>query len=128
MDELIARITERTGLDAETARKAVGIILSFLKKEGPPEEVSRLIGAMPEAERAMVDGDAASSGGGTMGMMGGMMGGGVMQLGGKLMQIGVGMGQMQPLGKELFAYGREKVGEDTLGPIVGSIPGLQQFV
>lgn len=51
-----------------------------------------------------------------------------MQLGGKLMQIGVEMNQMQPLGKELFAYGREKVGEDTLGPIVGSIPGLQQFV
>jgi hypothetical protein len=34
------------------------------------------------------------------------------------------MGQMQPLGRELFAYGREKAGEDVMGPIVGSIPGL----
>jgi len=128
MDDLIARITQRTGLDAETARKAVGIILAFLRKEGPEKEVGELIAAMPAAEQAMADGEAASGAGGLMGSLGGMMGGGVMQLGGKLMQIGVDMGQMQPLGKELFAYGREKVGEDTLGPIVGSIPGLQQFV
>lgn len=128
MDDLIARITQRTGLDAETARKAVGIILAFLRKEGPEKEVNELIAAMPAAEQAMADGEAASGAGGLMGSIGGMMGGGVMQLGGKLMQIGVDMGQMQPLGKELFAYGREKVGEDTLGPIVGSIPGLQQFV
>jgi hypothetical protein len=128
MDDLIARITQRTGLDAETARKAVGIILAFLRKEGPEKEVNELIAAMPAAEQAIADGEEASGAGGLMGSLGGMMGGGVMQLGGKLMQIGVDMGQMQPLGKELFAYGREKVGEDTLGPIVGSIPGLQQFV
>jgi hypothetical protein len=28
----------------------------------------------------------------------------------------------------LRAYGREKAGEDVMGPIVGSIPGLSQFV
>ncbi len=59
-----------------------------------------------------------------MGMLGGMMGGGgVMALGQKLMAAGVPMGQMQPLGQELFAFGREKVGEDAMGPIIGSIPG-----
>jgi hypothetical protein len=57
-----------------------------------------------------------------------MMGGGVMALGQKLMAAGVPMGQMQPLGQELFAYGREKAGEDVMGPIVGSVPGLSQFV
>ena len=51
-----------------------------------------------------------------------------MALGGQLMAAGVSMGQMQPLGRELFAYGREKAGEDVMGPIVGSIPGLSQFV
>ncbi len=64
-----------------------------------------------------------------MGMLGGMMGGGgVMALGQKLISAGVPMNQMQPLGQELFAYGRETVGEDTMGPIVASIPGLNQFV
>jgi hypothetical protein len=127
MDELIGRITERTGLDAATAQKAIGIILAFLQKEGPPAEVGQLLAAMPGAEQAVAqsgDGGPGATGGGFMGMLGG----GVMALGTQLMGAGVSMGQMQPLGRELFAYGREKAGEDVMGPIVGSIPGLNQFV
>ncbi len=125
MDELIARITKVTGLDAATTEKAIGIILAYLKKEGPPTEVNQLLAAMPGSETV-----TAQAGGGSGGLMGmvGSMGGGVMALGGQLMGIGVSMGQMQPLGRELFAYGREKAGEDVMGPIVGSIPGLSQFV
>ena len=83
--------------------------------------------ALPGAQEAIEESKAGGNGGGLMGMMG-SMGGGVMALGGQLMGVGVSMGQMQPLGKELFAYGREKAGEDVMGPIVGSIPGLSQFV
>ena len=125
MNELIARITKVTGLDAATTEKAIGIILAYLKKEGPPTEVNQLLAAMPGSEAAAAQ--AGGGGGGLMGMVG-SMGGGVMALGGQLMGIGVSMGQMQPLGRELFAYGREKAGEDVMGPIVGSIPGLSQFV
>jgi hypothetical protein len=127
MDELIARVTEKTGLEASVARKAIGLILAFLQKEGPANEVGQLVAALPGAEDAISSAQGDSSGGGIMGMMG-AMGGGVMALGGQLMGVGVSMGQMQPLGKELFAYGREKAGEDVMGPIVGSIPGLSQFV
>lgn len=126
MEELIARVTQKTGLDAATARKAIGIILGYLQKEGPQNEVGQLIAALPGAQDA-VDQAKTGGGGGLMGMVG-SMGGGVMALGGQLMGAGVSMGQMQPLGKELFAYGREKAGEDVMGPIVGSIPGLSQFV
>ena len=126
MEELLARITEKTGLDQATARKAIAIILGYLKKEGPPNEVNRLLAAMPGAEDVIAD--AGQSGGGGLSGMMSAMGGGVMALGGQLMGIGVSMGQMQPLGRELFAYGREKVGEDVMGTIVGSIPGLSQFV
>jgi hypothetical protein len=35
---------------------------------------------------------------------------------------------MQGVTRELIAYAREKVGEDAVGEIVGSIPGLGQFV
>lgn len=127
MEELIARITQKTGLDPATAQKAVGMILAFLKKEGPPAEVNQLLAALPGSEDVV----AQSGDGGPGGLMGGfmgMMGGGVMALGQHLMSAGVSMGQMQPLGQELFAYGREKAGEDVMGPIVGSIPGLSQFV
>lgn len=124
MEELIARVTAKTGLDAATATKAIGIILTFLKKEGPTAEVEQLIAALPGAEQAMAQ---AGGGGGIMGMMG-SLGGGVMGLGSQLMGAGVSMGQMQPLGRELFAYGREKAGEDAMGPIIGAVPGLSQFV
>ncbi|MET0430121.1 MAG: DUF2267 domain-containing protein [Microvirga sp.] len=130
MEELLARVTARTGLDAATAQTAIGHILAFLQKEGPATEVGQLLAALPGSETLVADANAGESGGGgLMGMLGGMMGGGgVMALGQKLMAAGVPMGQMQPLGQELFAFGREKVGEDAMGPIIGSIPGLNQFV
>src|SRR5215203_2302040 len=122
MEELLARVTKTTGLDAATATKAIGMILAFMQKEGPPNEVNQLLAAMPGSEE-----DVAQSGdggpGAAVGCFMGMMGGGVMALGQQLMGAGVSMGQMQPLGRELFAYGREKAGEDVMGPIVGSIPG-----
>ncbi len=124
MEELIARVTQKTGLDAAIARKAIGIILAYLQKEGPTDEVNQLVAALPGADDAIA---MAGSGGGIMGMVG-SMGGGVMALGGQLMSAGVSMGQMQPLGHELLTFGREKAGEDVIGPIVGSIPGLAQFV
>jgi hypothetical protein len=126
MDELLARVTEKTGLEASIARKAIGLILAYLQKEGPPNEVNQLVAALPGADEAIANAESGN-GGGIMGMMS-SMGGGVMALGGQLMSAGVSMGQMQPLGRELFAYGREKAGEDVMGPIVGSIPGLSQFV
>ena len=127
MEELTARITQATGLDAATVQRAIGLILAYLQREGPPAEVAKLFAAIPGSEQVAAqsgDGGPGATGGGFMGMMGG----GVMALGQNLMSAGVSMGQMQPLGRELFAYGREKAGEDVMGSIVGSIPGLSQFV
>ena len=36
--------------------------------------------------------------------------------------------EIQTVSKEVFAFGREKAGEDVIGSIVGAIPGLGQFV
>ena len=127
MEELVARITKQTGLDPATAQKAVALILTYLQKEGPPDEVAKLFAAIPGADHATAQSGDGGPGTGSGGFMG-MMGGGVMALGQNLMSAGVSMGQMQPLGRELFAYGREKAGEDVMGSIVGSIPGLSQFV
>lgn len=127
MEELIARISAAAGIDTALATKAVGMILNFLQKEGPAAEVSQLIGALPGAEAAMA---ANTGGGGLMGGLAGMMpgGGGVMGLGASLMGAGLSMGQVQGVSKEMFAFGREKAGEDAMGAIVGAIPGLGQFV
>ncbi len=125
MDELIARVTSTTGVDAATAQTAIGHILAYLQKEGPATDIAQLLSALPGSESLIAEANA--SGGGLMDMLGGL-GGGVMALGQKLMSAGVPMNQLQPLGHELITYGREQVGEDVMGRIVGSIPGLSQFV
>lgn len=130
MDELIGRLTAAAGIDAQTAQKATGLILSFLQKEGPPDAVGQLMSALPGADALVSQAGESSGGGGLLGGLASMMGGGggIMGLGSQLMGAGLGMGQIQTVSKELFAYGREKAGEDVMGEIVGAIPGLSQFV
>lgn len=115
MNELIARLTATAGLDEATARKAVGFVLNFLEKEGPAEPMRRLVDAMPGAREAMA-------------AVGPSGGGGIMGLGVEMMGAGISMGQITTVGRELFNAGREVVGEDTMGEIVGGVPGLSQFV
>lgn len=118
MDELVDRLVASTGVDRAVAEKAVGIILAFLLKEGPADKVQALIGTIPGADAAV----QSSSSEGGFGM------GGIMGVGTKLMAAGLGMDQMQGVTRELIAFAREKAGEDAVGEIVGSIPGLGQFV
>jgi hypothetical protein len=121
MDELIGRLVANVGVDRETAQKAIGIILAFLVKEGPPAKVQALIDKLPGGQTAL-DAQQADDGGG-MFAMGGLMGAGT-----KLMGAGLSMGQVQGVTKEIIAYAREKAGEDAVGEIVAAIPGLGQFV
>lgn len=129
MDELIARVTSAVGLDEGIARQAIGVVLRFLDKEGPSAEVSQLLAKIPGAQEAMAA--APQGGGGLMGALGGLMGGGggggLMGLAGQLQGLGLDMGEIQGLGKELFAFGREHAGEDVMGQIAAAIPGLSQF-
>jgi hypothetical protein len=120
MEELIARLVANVGVDKVAAEKAVGIILDFLRKEGPPDKVQALVDRLPGAEALMQQ--AADAGGGMFGM------GGIMGAGTKMMAAGLSMGQVQGVTKEVIAYTREKVGEDAIGEIVGAIPGLSQFI
>jgi hypothetical protein len=132
MEDLIAKLTQAAGIDAATAQNAVAIILNFLKKEAPAEHVDKAVAAIPGAEAAAAQQDVPAGGmvAGAMAGIGGLMGGagGLMALAGQLTGAGLSMSQMQAVGKELFAYVREKAGEDTVGGIVAAVPGLSQFV
>jgi hypothetical protein len=120
MDELIDVLTAKVGIDRAVAEKTIGIILNFLRNEGPTDKVQTLIDSIPGASAAVAENE--SSGG-----MGGLMGGGLMALGGKLMALGLGMGDIQSVARELFKFGREKIGADKMGEIVAETPGLSQF-
>jgi hypothetical protein len=120
MDELIGRLAVKASIDNVVAEKTIGIILNFLRNEGPPDKVQALIDKIPGAEAAV----AASSNGGGFGRL---MGGGLMALGAKLMGLGLGMGDIQNVARELFRFGRDKIGADEMGEIIAGTPGLSQF-
>lgn len=122
MDELVEQLSAKVGIDKAVAEKAVGIILGFLRTEGPTDTVKALIDNIPGAEAAI----AANNGGGG-GLLGGLLGGGLMALGGKLMGLGLGMGEIQSVARELFKFGRDRVGADKIDAIVSGTPGLSQF-
>jgi len=128
MEELISRITSNVGIDEETARRAVSIILSFLKREGDSEKVAELAQRIPGAEAYVDEADSGGGGGGLLGGLGGLMGGGVMAALGQLQGIGLGMGDIQAVTHETIGFAREKAGDDIVSDIVASIPGLSQFV
>jgi hypothetical protein len=119
MDELIGRLAAKAGIDNSVAEKTIGIMLGFLRNEGPSDKVQALIDKIPGAEAAI----AASSNGG----LGRLMGGGLMALGTKLMGLGLGMGEIQSVARELFRFGRDQIGADQMGEIIAGTPGLRQF-
>ena len=120
MEELIGQLATKAGIDNAVAEKTVGIILGFLRNEGPSEKVQALIDRIPGAEAAI---SASSSGGG----LGRLMGGGLMALGTRLMGLGLGIGEIQNITRELFRFGRDKIGADQMGEIIAGTPGLSQF-
>ncbi len=108
MDELIGRLAVKAGIDNVVAEKTIGIILDFLRNEGPSDKVQALIDKIPGADAAIA---ASSSNGG----FGRLMGGGLMALGTKLMGLGLGMSEIQNVARELFGFGRDKIGADQDG-------------
>lgn len=119
MDELIARLADKAGLDRAVADKTIGIVLSFLHSEGPRGPVQALIDAIPGAQAAI---DATPRGG-----LSRLMGGGVMAMGAKLMGLGLSVAEIQNVARELFKFGRDKIGADQMAAIVAETPGLRQF-
>jgi hypothetical protein len=55
------------------------------------------------------------------------MGGGLMALGSRLMGLGLGIGEIQNVARELFRFGRDRIGADQMGEIISGTPGLSQF-
>lgn len=131
MEELIARVASAANIAPDRAQRAIELMLAFLKKEGPTEEVADMLRAVPGGPEAAAAGETCSpksSGlmGGLLSLMGGS--GGLMGLAGQLTGIGLGTGEMATVGRELFAYAKEKAGEERVGRVAASIPGLAQLI
>lgn len=120
MDELIGRLAIKAGMNDAMAEKTIGIILDFLRSEGPFDKVQALIDNIPGAEGAI----AAANNGSALARL---MGSGLMAVGTRLMALGLGMSEVQSVARELFSFGRDKIGADQMGEIISGTPGLSQF-
>jgi hypothetical protein len=120
MDELTAWLASKAGIEGTVAEKTIGIILGYLRNEGPSDKVQALIDKIPGAETAI---SASESGGGLTKLMGG----GLMAVGTRLMGLGLGIGDIQNIARELFRFGRDKIGDDQMSAIIAGTPGLSQF-
>ena len=120
MNELVDRLAAKAGIDDAVAEKTVGIMLDYLRSEGPPETLQVLIDGIPGAEATIA---AARSGGG----LSRLMGGGLMAVGTRLMGLGLTITDIQTIARELFAFGRDKIGADQMGAIIARTPGLSHF-
>nr|WP_319382679.1 DUF2780 domain-containing protein [uncultured Roseibium sp.] len=130
MEELINRIMAAAGIDQELATNAVGIILSFLNKEGPEDKMQQIFDALPGAAELVSARESAGSGGGLLSGLGSMMGGSMGAMGAlsELNSAGLDMGGVQSVVKELVSYAKEKAGDDVVDEVISQIPGLNQVV
>ena len=120
MDELVGRLAVKAGIDSAVAEKTLGIMLGFLRSEGPTDKVQALIDTMPGAEAAIT---ASERGAG----LSRLMGGGLMAVGSRLMALGLGISEIQNIARELFRFGRDKIGAENMSEIISGTPGLSQF-
>jgi hypothetical protein len=120
MDELVGRLAATAGIERAVAEKTVGIMLGFLRSEGPSDKVQALIDSIPGAERAL----EAS---GKVGGLSALMGGGLMAVGSRLMALGLGIGEILKVARELVSFGRDRIGAERMSEIIARTPGLNQF-
>lgn len=124
MTEIVAQIASTTGLDTETAQKAVGMMLGFLEREADDDAVQKMIAAVPGARDLISEWGGEGSGG----FLSGLAGGGIMGLGQQLMGLGLGMGEITALARETVAVAKKYAGDAVVDQVVASVPGLSQFV
>ncbi len=130
MHELIAAVAGKLGVDAATAEKAVGIMLSLVQSNGDADKVAQLFEAMPgAAELAQSQAESSSAGGGGLlgKLAGGVMGGQLAAVG-KLQAAGFDSEQMKVLGHEVLTHAKQSAGEDLVREVTSSIPGLDRYL
>ena len=119
MQDLVDHISAATGLEPETARKAIGIVLDFVQKNVPADDQRRRdrrrrrapAWRRPRLPRTRRKAAAPRSPG-------------LMGLADRLMAEGIGMGSMQSFGRALFEGLRRTVGDGPVEAVAAAIPEL----
>ena len=131
IEQLIERVTAGSNLGPDQVRAALSGALGLIQKHGDGAKVAELFDAVPGAAGLAAEGAPAQQGGGLLGgLMKGFGGSGgaamsdAMALVQKLGRDGVQMSDLQQVLPIAQQFVVEKVGEDKLGEVLRSIPGV----
>ena len=126
VDTLVTHIADQLDVDHAKTEKAVGILLYMVKSEADPSLVPDFMNALPGAEE-LADAHAEGSGG-MLGVMEGAVGGGAMAAFIRLWKVGLMPQQIRSVGELLFGHVIEQTGEPFVKEVLGSIPGMDQYL
>lgn len=129
MQEFINSVTERLGIDKDTAKSAVGSLLSVIRGEGGSEGqelVDRLPGGNEMAERE----GSPDDGGGLMGTIGGALGGlggGAAGLAG-LVSSGLSGDKLKQFVEMFVGWAKKVAGDDLVEKVIAKVPALKSIL
>jgi hypothetical protein len=134
MQQIIDTIADKSGIERGKAETIVGLILGFIKREGPPGAVTKLFAAFSDADGiAAQAAQQTQSGGGfgsLVGGLGSMLGGkagDALTLASQLVATGVPMSQIETAAQLLLKAARDEAGPNVVSEILGSLPALSKL-
>jgi hypothetical protein len=131
MQEFINSVTEKLGIDGDTAKTAVGSLLSMIKGEGDGGAVKDLFAKLPGADALASQAGAGNAGGGLLGGIGdaiGKLGGGAASGLAGLASSGLSSDKIKDLVQMFVGWAKKVAGEDAVNKVIGSIPALKSMV
>ncbi len=137
MQDLIASLAAEFGLTQQKARGALGVLLKLIEQHADPQDVERLLSALPGAEQLLTEvkqaepkrGGLLRSSGGLMGSLAGKLGSraSLMATAAELQKQGVGLNQIRGFLTAFAEHAEAKVGRDVVERIASAIPGLDEL-
>jgi hypothetical protein len=129
---LIEVIAQAAGLDRAKAEVAAGAILGAVRLSAPKGAFDPIERAIPNAQQLIL-GAGTVIGGGRTGEIVALVSelrtnAGVLKLAGQLGRAGITPPQVGQAAKALIDYVGEREGQDSLRPLLDSMPGFRELV
>ena len=113
MDDLMEEIMTKTGLGKPAVEQALGIIISFLEREGPAGKVTPMIDKLPGA-RALAEAHGGS--------------GGLFAVFNDLSAAGLGLGEIREVAGAFIRFAKARLGASEVDAVIRAIPSVAQFI
>jgi hypothetical protein len=136
MSDIISSLSSRTGIDPDQIRKGLGSVLKMLQDQLPPEQFSKVHGAVPEAHAMMADSESEAKdpeAGGMLqavtslaGKLFGNRGEAATDLFTRLGQHGFSADQLKAFLPHVLDLLKDKLPPEALAKIEGLVPGLSE--